>query len=335
MLSPTDVPILSTTIFHIRKQLAVAYKTQNSWKWEVLFLLLVSVENNTIAGRNAQFIATLVGPAHLLQLVISQAGEHSGTAHPTPACPRADPSDALAPARRLLAVPRLQQGPSRMGQGPMVLSCMPLWWACRSTRLRVGELSATQGDGGHWAALSMLGGCSAKASLWSRETKGGRLKKESFSIRKYLPARPQGKDNSCTILPARVLHKHSESCTKILHVLGKYSKALPPPRKAVRGPSLTCHDKNKPVMSSPQTTFFFLFERCDLPLVNPISFHHPLFYENRQQGTHWGLAGMLQEIIPKYSCQPAPQHLEVLVLSSGVFKLHSQAKKTLRSAGDA
>lgn len=68
------------------------------------------------------------------------------------------------------------------------------------------------------------------------------------------------KDNSCPILPARVLHEHSESCTKILHILSKYSKVWLPPRKAVRVPSLTRRDKNKPVMLSSQTTFLFLLK---------------------------------------------------------------------------
>lgn len=77
-------------------------------------MLQVSVDNNTVAGLDTQLITTPIGPTHLLHLVISQASEQSGTAHPTPAQPWADPCGWL------LADPQLWQGSPRWRQRPMV-----------------------------------------------------------------------------------------------------------------------------------------------------------------------------------------------------------------------
>lgn len=99
---------------------AAAYKTQKSWEWEALFLLLVSVENYTSSGWNTVYDHT--GWSSTSPAVCNFTGEYR--AHPHL------PGSALVLARRLLAVPWLWQGPPWMGQGPVALSCTSLWWEC-------------------------------------------------------------------------------------------------------------------------------------------------------------------------------------------------------------
>lgn len=56
ILSTTDIPILSTTISSQSNLLLLT--KQKSWEWEVLFLLLVLVENYTSAGWNTVYYHT-------------------------------------------------------------------------------------------------------------------------------------------------------------------------------------------------------------------------------------------------------------------------------------
>lgn len=103
------------------------------------------------------FITTLAGPAHLLQFVISPAGEHRGTAHPTPAwrCSASGQEAAGCP----LAVAGTTLDGTR-SNGPVLhvsLVRMPVNTA------EGGWSQCWAGDKEQWAALSVLGGCLAKA----------------------------------------------------------------------------------------------------------------------------------------------------------------------------
>lgn len=187
----------------VTKQLAVAYKTQKSWEWEVLFLVynwfLLKI---TQVLDEILFISTLAGPAHLLQFVISLVStEGELTPHL--------PSSALVLARRLLAVPWLWQGPPWMGQGPVALSCTSLWWECQQTQLRGGEVSAEQAQ----RALSCpfhAGRMPNKSITLKLETSRERFRKEwFFSIRNYLSTRPWAK-------PAVAPSCQWEICTSVL-----------------------------------------------------------------------------------------------------------------------
>lgn len=119
----------------VTKQLAVAYKTQKSWEWEVLFLLLVSAENYTRAGWNTVYY-------------------HSGWSSTSPAVCNFTSwwVQRESPLHTCLAVLSCWPGgcwlSPWMGQGPTALSCTSLWWECQQRQLRVGEASAEQGTEG-------------------------------------------------------------------------------------------------------------------------------------------------------------------------------------------
>lgn len=83
ILSTTDIPILSTTISSQNNLLLLTkYKSPGSGRFYFCCWFQLKI---TQVLDEILFITTLAGPAHLLQFVISLAGEHRGTAHPTPA----------------------------------------------------------------------------------------------------------------------------------------------------------------------------------------------------------------------------------------------------------
>lgn len=157
----------------VTKQLAVAYKTQESWEWEVLFLLLVSVENYTSAGWNTVYYHT--GWSSTSPAVCNSTGWWAQGESPPHTC--------LAV---LLVWPGgcwLSPGCDRnhldgtRTSGPVLhvsLVRMPVNTA------ESGWSQCWAGGREHWAALSMLGGCPVKALLWSWETNGERFTKEYF-----------------------------------------------------------------------------------------------------------------------------------------------------------
>lgn len=84
----------------------------------------------------------------------------------------------------------------------------------------------------------------SESIAWRLEINRERFKKEwLFSHKELFTYKAMGKTSSCPILPVRVLHECSESCTDILHIFRKCSKVMLPPGKALMCPSPTCHEE--------------------------------------------------------------------------------------------
>lgn len=191
-------------------------------------------------------MTTLAGPAHLLQFVISLV-----STEPTHTC--------LAV---LLCWPGgcwLSPGCGRdhLGWDKDQWPCLAHLSGENATKHSwEGMRSVLSRHRGHWAALSTLGGCPIKASLWKPTGKG--LERSGvFSIRNYLSTRPWAK-------PAVAPSCQWEFCTSALKaaqtsctysVTAARSHCLL--ERLLCVPSPTCHDRNKPVRSSLWTTFFY------------------------------------------------------------------------------
>lgn len=168
----------------VTKQLAAAYKTQKSWEWEVLFLLLVSVENYTSAGWNAVYY-------------------HPGWSSTSPAVCNFTGwwAQRETPPHTCLAV--LSCWPGGCWLSPAVAgttldgtrtSGPVLHVSVVRMPINTAESGWSQCWAGHWAVLSKLGGCPVKASLGGWRSIGKGLKRSGFfPIRNYLPTRPWAK----------------------------------------------------------------------------------------------------------------------------------------------
>lgn len=255
----------------VTKQLAIAYRTKKSWEWEVLFLLLVSAENYTSAEWNAVYY-------------------HTGWSSTSPADCNFTGwwAQRETPPHTCLAV----------------LSCWPGGcWLCpgcgrdhlgRDKDQCLARLSGENANKHSWGwvksvlsrALRALscpfhaGRMPSESITWRLETNRGRFKNKCFFHKKLFIHKATGKNSSCPMLPVRVLHKCFESCTDTLHIFSNCSKVVLPPWNAVMCSSPTCHDRNKPLSSSPWTIFFFFLNGVTL-LENPdsIPLHQLLFCE--------------------------------------------------------
>lgn len=212
----------------VTKQLAVAYKTQKSWEWEVLFLSLVLVENYTSAEWNTVYYQ-LTGPAHLLQFVISLV---STEGEPSPHLP----GSALGLAGGCWLSPGC--GRDHLGWDKDQWPHLAHISGENASKHSWGWVKSVLGRAQRALSCPFHAGKDGKvkASHWSWRPIGKRLKRSIFFHKELFIYKAMGKTSSYPILPVRALHKCSESCTDILHIFSNCSKVTLPPRKAVMCP---------------------------------------------------------------------------------------------------